>query len=309
MAQPKTGLFGLAKATVRDFLKDDCIAAAAALSYYTIFSLPALLILILLLLGSVMDPRDVQGELEAQIQGLMGASAADQVRTILAQAKRPGGGLLPTVLGIAALLFGATGAFAQLQRTLNRTWNVAPDPARGGFKAFLLKRLFSFGMILVIGFLLLVSLAISAVLSALGDRLTAFLPSGVSEPLLQAINLAISLAVATLLFAAMFKTLPDARIGWRSVWIGAAVTALLFVLGKFLIGFYLGQSNPGEAYGAAGSLIIMLLWVYYTAIILLFGAEFTENWAELRGQGIEPEPGAVRVRQVRHQVGELGRAG
>jgi membrane protein len=183
---------------------------------------------------------------------------------------------------------------------------VEPDPHQGGIKSFLTKRIFSFGMILVVAFLLLVSLVISAVLSGLGDRLQSFLPAGFSETVLQGINLVISFGVIVLLFAALFKVLPDAKISWRSVWVGAAVTAALFVLGKFLIGFYLGRSNPGEAYGAAGSLAVLLLWVYYSAIILLFGAEFTESWAERRGEGIEPEPGAVRVRQENQPTPELG---
>ena len=282
------------------------MSSAAALSYYTVFSLPALLMLILLLVSSVMDPTDVRGGLEAQIQALMGPGASGEVKTILQQAERPGGGLLPTVLGLLALVLGATGAFMQLQQALNRAWNVEPDPHQGGIKSFITKRLFSFGMILAVAFLLLVSLAVSAALSGLGDRLSATLPSGLSEPVLQALNLAVSLVVISLLFAAMFKVLPDAKIAWRSVWVGGLVTGVLFVVGKFLIGLYLGQSNPGEAYGAAGSLIVLLLWIYYSSLILLFGAEFTQTWAERRGTGIQPEPGAVRVREEKQRVGELG---
>jgi membrane protein len=299
MAQSRTGVIGVLKESFRDFMKDDCMDSAAALSYYTIFSLPAILVLILLLVGSVIDPSDVRGGLESQMESLMGPSAGGQVRTIIQEAEqRPRSGLLPALLGIAGLLFGATGAFGQLQKALNRAWNVTPDPRQGGIKSFLTKRLFSFGMILVVAFLLLVSLVISAALSGLGDRLQSFLPEGFSESLLQGVNLVISFGVIVLLFAALFKVLPDAKISWRNVWVGAAVTAALFVLGKFLIGFYLGKSNPGEAYGAAGSLAVLLLWVYYSAIILLFGAEFTETWAERRGEGVEPEPGAVRVRQA-----------
>jgi membrane protein len=303
MAGSKPGLIGLIKMTVRDFLEDDCVDSAAALSYYTIFSLPAILVLILLLVSAVMDPNDVRGGFESQMQSLLGPSAGGQVRTILQEAEqRPSTGMLPTILGIAGLLFGATGAFGQLQKALNRAWNVEPDPHQGGIKNFLTKRLFSFGMILAVAFLLLVSLVISAALSGLGDRLQPFLPSGLSEPVLQALNLVVSFGVIVGLFAALFKVLPDAKIAWRSVWVGAAVTAALFVLGKFLIGFYLGRSNPGQAYGAAGSLAVLLLWVYYSSIILLFGAEFTETWAEQRGEGIRPEAGAVRVRQEKDRM-------
>jgi membrane protein len=307
MAKGRTGIFGLVKESAKDFIEDDCMDAAAALSYYTIFSLPAILVLLLMLISAVMNSSDVRGGLEGQIQNLMGPSAGEQVRTIIQQADhKPSNGLLPTILGIAGLLFGATGAFGQLQKTLNRAWNVEPDPNQGGLKSFLTKRLFSFGMILVVAFFLLVSLALSAALTGIGGRLGSVLPSGVSGPLLEIFNSIISLVVITGLFAALFKVMPDAKIAWRSVWVGAAVTAVLFVLGKFLIGFYLGKSNPGQAYGAAGSLAVLLLWVYYSSLILLFGAEFTETWAERRGRGIEPEPGAVRVRREKQRVGELG---
>jgi membrane protein len=262
MAKGQRGIVAIIKDSAKDFIEDDCMDSAAALSYYTIFSLPAILVLIMLLVSSVMDPTDVRGGLESQIESLIGPTAGEQVRTIIQESEqRPRGGLLPTLLGIAGLLFGATGAFGQLQKTLNRAWNVEPDPHQGGIKTFLAKRLFSFGMILAVAFLLLVSLVISAALSGLGDRLGAVLPSGFSEPALQAMNQTISLVVITLLLAAMYKVLPDAKISWRSVWVGGAVTAVLFVVGKFLIGFYLGQSNPGQAYGAAGSLAVLLLWV------------------------------------------------
>ena len=304
MAKTKTGLLGIFKQSFRDFMKDDCVTSAAALSYYTIFSLPAILMLIMLLVSSVMDPTDVRGGLESQLESLMGPSAGGEVRTILQETERPGGGLIPTLVGIVALVFGATGALGQLQAALNRAWNVEPDPQQGGIKSFLTKRLFSFGMLLSIAFLLLVSLVISAALSGLGDRLSSFLPSGLSGPVLQALNLAVSLLVIGFLFAAMFRVMPDAKVAWRSAWVGGFVTALLFVVGKFLIGLYLGKSNPGEAYGAAGSLIVLLLWIYYSSIILLFGAEFTETWAEQRGEGVQPEPGAVRVRREKERVGE-----
>jgi len=305
MAQSKSGVISILKETAQDFLKDDCMDSAAALSYYTIFSLPAILVLIMLLVSSVMNPSDVRGGLESQLQSLMGPTAGEQIRTMIQQSEqKPGTGLIPTLLGIAGLLFGATGAFGQLQKALNRAWNVQPDPNQGGIKNFLTKRLFSFGMILVVAFILLVSLVISAALSGLGDSLGQFLPAGLSEPVLQAMNLVISFSVIALLFAALFKVLPDARIAWRSVWVGAGVTAALFVIGKFLIGLYLGQSNPGQAYGAAGSLAVLLLWVYYSSLILLFGAEFTETWAVRRGEGVQPEAGAVRVKQERQIIRE-----
>ena len=295
MAKGRMGLLGLVKKSFSDFLEDDCMDSAAALSYYTIFSLPATLVLLLLLLSTVLDPQDVQGKLESQIQGLMGPSAGGEVRTILQEAERPQGGTLPTILGIAGILFGATGVMGQLQKTLNRTWGVEPDPNQGGIKNFVTKRIFSLGMLLAFAFLLMVSLVLSAALTGVGDRIGTLLPSGLSGPLLEVFNLVISFAAFVLLFAALFKVMPDARIAWRNVWVGAVVTALLFIIGKFLIGFYLGKSNPGEAYGAAGSMAVLLLWIYYSSLIVLFGAEFTETWAEQRGEGIDPEPGAVRV--------------
>jgi membrane protein len=302
MASPQTGLLGIFKRSFRDFMKDDCMTSAAALSYYTVFSLPAVLMLIMLLVSSIMDPTDVRGGLESQLESLMGPSAGGEVRTILQETERPGGGLIPTLVGIVALVFGATGALGQLQAALNRAWNVTPDPKQGGVKSFLTKRLSSLGMLLSIAFLLLVSLVISGALAAVGDRLTA----GLSGAVIQVLNIVVSLLVIGFLFAAMFKVLPDAKVEWRSAWVGGFVTALLFVLGKFLIGVYLGNSNPGEAYGAAGSLIVLLLWIYYSSIIMLFGSEFTETWAEARGHGVEPEPGAIRVRRDERQIGEPG---
>src|SRR3954465_7869903 len=178
-AEDRPGFFGLIKQSAKDFLDDDCMDAAAALSYYTIFSLPAVLVLLLMLVSVVMNASDVRGGLEGQLQSMMGPSAGEQVRTIIQQAEqKPHGGFLPTILGIAGLIFGATGAFGQLQKTLNRAWNVEPDPNQGGFKNFLTKRLFSFGMILVVAFFLLISLVISTALTGAGARLGNLLPSG-----------------------------------------------------------------------------------------------------------------------------------
>jgi membrane protein len=302
-ATKDTGVFAIVKQSVRDFIDDDAPTMAAALSYYTVFSLPPLLVLLLLLLGAVLDPQDIQGTVEGQIRGLMGPEGGEQIRTIIANADRPGsGGLLTTVLGIVFLVLGATGVFGQLQAALNKAWEVAPDPEQGGFKSFLMKRVFSVGMVLALAFVLLVSLVLSAVLSAFGDSLARFLPDGISGPLLEAVNFAISLGVITLLFAAIFKVLPDATIAWRDVWVGAAATALLFTVGKFALGLYLGRSNPGQAFGAAGALALMLVWIYYSSMIVLLGAEFTQMWANRRGQGIRPEKGAVRVvQETRHE--------
>jgi membrane protein len=297
-AARQNGVFAILKQSVKDFIDDDAPTMAAALSYYTVFSLPPLLVLLLLLLGAVLDPQDIQGTVEGQISGLMGPEGGEQIRSIIANADRPGSGsIIATILGLVALVLGATGVFGQLQAALNRAWEVGPDPEQGGVKGFVLKRVFSLGMVLALAFVLLASLMLSAVLSAFGDSLGRFLPEGIGEPLLHAINFAVSFGVITLLFAAMFKVLPDATIAWRDVWVGAAATALLFTIGKFALGLYLGRSNPGEAFGAAGALALMLVWIYYTSMILFLGAEFTQVWADRRGQGIQPEKGAVRVVQ------------
>jgi membrane protein len=295
------GIFGLLKRTVSDFMADDCMTMSAALSYYTVFSLPSLLLLILLLLGAILSPEDVRGTIETQINTLMGPAGADQVRSILAHAHAPGGNLPATLVGVGILLLGATGAFGQLQQALNRIWGVKPNPHQSGYKALLSKRLLAAGMILVIAFLLLVSLVISAVLSAFGRTLGQMLGSGISGAVLWAIDAALSIGVITVLFAAMFVVLPDAKIRWKDVWVGALLTTLLFLVGKYLLGFYLAHSNPAQAFGAASSLALMFLWIYYSSIILFFGAEFTEKWAERHG-GIRPEHGAMRVERIERPV-------
>lgn len=298
-----SSVVSILKQSGKDFMDDNCPRMAAALAYYTIFSLPPLLILIITIVGAVWDPQTIRAAMEGQFAQMMGPQAAGEIHAMIENANRPGsGGALRTILGVAALIFGATGAFIQLQDALNQAWEVEPDPDQGGLKNFLLKRVFTFGMILGIGFLLLVSLVLSAALSAFGEVLSGMLPGGLSGVFLHVLNLGISFAIITLLFAALFKVVPDAKIGWRDVWVGAGATAVLFVAGKFLIGLYLGNSDPGQAFGAAGSLAVLLLWIYYSGLIVLFGAEFTQAWAESRGSGIEPEPGAVRVVETKEHV-------
>ncbi|HYW11011.1 MAG TPA: YihY/virulence factor BrkB family protein, partial [Longimicrobium sp.] len=260
----------------------------------TVFALPPLLILLLLIAGAVWDPADVQEAIQTQMGSLMGSQGAQEIGSIINQAERPGGRGIKAVLGVGALILGATGAFLQLQGALNRAWEVEPDPNAGGWKNFVFKRLLSLGMIVGIAFLLLVSLALSAAVSAIGGFAGKLIP-GASTAILFVFENVITFVVVGGLFATIFKVLPDAKIAWRDVMVGALVTALLFTLGKFALGFYLGQSNPGEAFGAAGSLALVLVWIYYSSMIVLFGAEFTQQWAVNRGSGIEPDEGARRM--------------
>ncbi|MFL5381778.1 MAG: YihY/virulence factor BrkB family protein [Longimicrobiaceae bacterium] len=288
-------VFQLVKESAKDFSQDECPRMAAALAYYTVFALPPLLILIMMIVGSFVSRESVQSALSGQVGSMIGSDGARTVQTMITQSKQPGGGgALGTLLGIGALILGATGAFMQLQTALDRAWEVKPDPRAGGIKNFIFKRVLSLGMVLGIAFLLLVSLALSAALTAVGTAIGALIP-GASAVVVGILQTLISLVVITLLFAAIFKVLPDAKIAWRDVWVGALVTAVLFEIGKWAIGLYLGNSNPGKAYGAAGSLAVLLVWIYYTAMIVLFGAEFTQTWAIRRGSGIHPEEGAVKV--------------
>jgi membrane protein len=284
--------FQLLKKSAQDFGEDECPTSAAALAYSTVFALPPLLILILMLVSSFVSREQVQNAMSGQFGAMLGQDGRKMLMTMLTQAKQPGGGPIGTILGLVALVLGATGAFMQLQGALNRAWEVKPDPKAGGIKNFIFKRVLSIGMVLVIAFLLLVSLALSAALTAVGGAIGHLIP-GASSVVVGILQTLVSLVVVTLLFGAIFKVLPDATISWRDVWVGALVTALLFEIGKWAIGLYLGNSNPGKAYGAAGSLAVLLVWIYYTAMIVLFGAEFTETWATERGSGIEPEEGAM----------------
>lgn len=302
MAMP--GILHILADTARGFSRDDCPRSAAALAYSVIFALPPLLVLLLMLAGAVWDPGDVQRAMETQVGDIVGRDVAAQIHGMIAETDRPGtGGVLAVVLGLGALVFSATGAFVALQGALNRTWQVAPDPDAGGIRSLLMKRLLSVGMLLGIAFLLLASLAVSAILGLLGDLLVQLLPGAFSGPVLWALDVSVSLLMITLLFAGIFKVLPDARVAWRDVWAGAFFTALLFQLGKYALAVYFARSDPGSAFGAAGSLAVLLLWIYYASMIVLAGAEFTRAWAAHHGHDVAPERGAVRV------VPQLRRAG
>jgi membrane protein len=287
------------KSTVREFLDDDAPRLAAALSYYTVFSLPPILILILLMTGVFMDIDTVADQIVDRAEGALGADGAQQIETMIRGTADFDGGTLATILSLLAIAFGATGAFFQLQSALNKAWGVAPDPD-AGIKTFVTKRALSFAMIVGAALLLLVTLVISAVLGRAGDEVAALLPAFLSGPMLVVLDLGISLTVITLLFAAIFKVLPDATVRWRDVGIGAFVTAILFIALRHLFGVFLSMSDPGSAFGAAGSLAVILIWIYAAAMVLFLGAEFTQVWARRRGARIEPSPGAVRVTREVH---------
>lgn len=301
-----TSALTIAKRTFSEFGNDDCPRLAAALSYYVVFSLPPLLVLILMVAGIFLSPDQVQGFIESQLD----ADQAEQVSTMISSAgERLSGGGLALILGIAGLIFSATGAFAQLQKALNTAWDVAPDPEEKGKEKVMhlvKKRLLSLGMIIVAAFLLVVALSLSGLISAFSEQIADLLaPIGISATAATVLSwltdAVVSLAVVTLLFAAMFKVLPDVHVRWKDVGFGAFVTAILFVIGKLVVGWYIGQSNPGEAFGAAGSLAAIMIFVYYASMILLLGAEFTQVWARRHGRHIRPTKHAVHVvRETRH---------
>lgn len=290
-----SGALSLLKQTGKEFGEDNCTSMSAAIAYYTLFSLPPLLVILVGVAGAVFGPDVVQERLTGQVGGLVGEQGAGEIQTMIRNAGDFGGGsIVGRVLGLLALVFGATGAFAQLQQALNRAWEVRPDDSEGGVKSFLTKRVLSFGMVLTIAFLLMVSLAASALLSGLFTQVEAAIgPAGAVFAWIG--EVVVSLGIFTLLFAAIFRVLPDADVAWRDVWVGAFATSLLFIVGKFVIGLYLGRSNPGEAFGAAGSVVVILVWLYYTSLILLAGAEFTQVWAKRYGSRIQPADDAVRV--------------
>jgi membrane protein len=276
------------------WLDDKAPALGAALAYYTVFALAPLLIIVIAIGGLAFGQEAAQGQILSQIEDLLGENGAKAVQAMLESARQPTTGWLATIVGIVMLVLGSTGVFAQLQDSLNTIWKVAPKPGRG-IRGILRDRLLTFMMVIAVGFLLLVSLVLSAALAAFGKFFNYLLP--VPEAVLHGINFVVSFGVITLLFAMIYKILPDVKISWSDVWIGAAVTSLLFSLGKFLIGLYLGKSGVASAYGAAGSLVVILVWVYYTAQILLYGAEFTAVYAIRYGSRIVPTENAVFLKQ------------
>ncbi|MGZ8264457.1 MAG: YihY/virulence factor BrkB family protein [Burkholderiales bacterium] len=285
-------IWDLFKKAISSWSADYAPSMGAALSYYTLFSIAPLLLIVIAVAGFFFGADEVRGALFAQLGGLMGDEGAKAIEEMLETANRPREGLLSTISGFAVLLVGATTVFGELQNSLDRIWRApARDPSSGLLK-LIRARLLSFGMILAIAFLLLVSLAASAMLAALGKWWDAWF--GAWEILAHILNFAVSFGLVTVLFALIYKIIPRVDVAWHDVWVGAAVTSLLFTIGKFLIGLYLGKSDVASGFGAAGSLVIVMVWVYYSTQIFLVGAEFTWVYAHENGsrKGM-PRPGAL----------------
>lgn len=280
----------LLKQTVQEWLDDGASQLAASLAYYTVFSIAPLMIIAIAIAGAIFGEEAARGEIVTQLQGLIGEEGAKTVQTAIENADKPRISSFASIISIVVLLFGASGVFAQLQNTLNAIWNVKAKP-EAGILNIVRKRFLSFSAVLGIGFLLLVSLLASALISGLSNYMSSNLPE--LDVFWQITNIIVSFGVISFLFALMFKYFPDVEIKWRDVWIGAVITTLLFTLGKFGLGYYLGNSSFSSTYGAAGSLVVLLAWVYYSAQIMFFGAEFTQVYAKEFGSGIKPSKHAV----------------
>lgn len=280
------------KGAFAEFGEDKVLRLSAALAYYALFSIAPLVIIVISVAGIFFGTQAVQGQVQEQLQGFFGDQGAKAVESMISAARKPSTSIIATILGVVTLILGASGVFGQLQDALNTIWEVKPKPGRG-IKGLLRDRFLSMAMVLGTGFLLLVSMLLSAALSAISSVMsdTFGMPPAVAHVL----HLSVSFIVIAVLFAMIFKILPDARVKWNDVWAGAIFTSLLFTLGKFLLGFYLGREGTASAYGAAGSLVVVLMWVYYSSVILFFGAEFTQVLAKERGSRIVPAPNAVGV--------------
>ncbi len=283
-------IVGLFKDTLKEWQEDKAARLAAALSYYTAFSIAPLLIIVIAIAALVLGQDAAQGEIVSQLKGLIGLQGAEAIQEMIKNSRKPTEGIIATIISFVILAFGATGVFTELQDALNTIWEVAPKPGQG-VKAVVKNRFLSFAMILGIGFILLVSLVLSSALAGLSNYFGHYLPDVVL--IARIANFVISFAVITLLFAMIYRVLPDVKIAWGDVWLGAAITSLLFSIGKWGIGLYLGNSSVGSTYGAAGSFVVFLLWVNYSAQILFFGAEFTQVYANKYGSQIRPDKNAI----------------
>ncbi|KAF0803366.1 ribonuclease BN [Alcanivorax xiamenensis] len=288
--------FDILKASIGYWLRGDALIHAGALAFFTLFSIAPVVILAVQVIGLVMSTDAAMQQIMSLLENNVGADAAQAVAEAVERTRITEGGLLPTVIGVGAMLIGATTVFAQMQRSLNNIWDIAPRPSRNTLFALIKNRLLSLTVVLSIGFVMMVSLLLSVVTQALMVFAQEWLP--VPGIAMVAVETLVSVAVTTLLFATIFKVLPDAILSWRDVLLGALVTALLFILGRFLIALYLSHTATASTYGAAGSLVLLLLWVYYSSLILLFGAAVTRARAEARNSIVRPRATAVRIRRI-----------
>lgn len=287
------------------WLSRNAFQHAGALAFYTLFSMAPLMIIVIAIAGAVFGEEAARGEVAAQVDELVGPQAAAAVQDAILRSRVDAAGLLPTVLGVGALLFGATTVFAQMQNSLNQFWGVAARPSRSGIIVFVTTRLVSLGVVLVIGFLLLTSLVLSLGIMGVIRYAEAWIP--IPPILVATVDILLSLATATLLFAMLFKILPDVHLKWTDVWRSAFITAGLFVVGQYLISLYLTRTAPGSTYGSAGSLVLILMWVYYSSLILFLGTALTRVTIEQRGDVVVPKSTAVRFRMdILEEDGDSG---
>jgi len=279
--------------TYKQWMDDEPFRLSAIVAYYAVLSLPALLIIILNVVGSIWGTEIVQGELTNEFTAALGKDTALAIESMIAESSNQKRNTISSIIGIGTLLFGATGVFYQLKISLNEIWGIKPDQ-KAFLKRIVIDRARSFAFILVIGFLLLISFILTTAVTALSNVISSQLPE-IFIFLAYTIDTIVSLGIITLLFALMFRYLPDSKVRWKTVWIGALLTAVLFVLGKLLLSLYFAQMEPGSTYGAAGSIVLILLWVSYSCLILFFGAEFTNVYAERYGHGIQPSDIAIEV--------------
>lgn len=284
--------------TQKAWSKHNATRLAAALAYYTVLSVAPLLVLAISVVGLVFGEDAARGRVAGELASVVGPQAGEGIQTVIQHANSPSGGTVGSIVSILVLFFGASGVFGELQSSLNALWEVAPKPGRG-ILGVIRQRFFSFTMVLGVAFLLLVSLLLSAALSAAGKFFEGSLPGG--EALWHIVNFLISFGLITGLFALLFKIVPDVKVRWRDVWMGAVFTALLFTIGKFGLGLYLGRASVASPYGAAGSVIVLVIWVYYAAEILFMGAEFTQVYARRHGAKIEPSDQAVPATELNSQ--------
>jgi membrane protein len=277
-------LWKLAKDTISNFMSDGALSQGAAIAYYTIFSIAPVLVIAIAVAGLAFGEEAAQGAIVHQIGGLMGTQSADAIQAMIKSASNHKSGIIATVLGIGTLIVTASGVFGQMQTALNAIWKAKP---KAGLSRLVKARIASLGLVAALGFLLIVSLVVSAALSAVDSFLDGILPG--AHILLQAVNFVLSVILIAVLFAAIYKILPDKQIAWRDVAVGALATSLLFTIGKTLIGLYIGHSNIGSSYGGAGAFVVVLLWIYYSSQIFLLGAEFTHVYAETHGSRADAE--------------------